>query len=92
MIKYNKTRIMLSAFTLCTFAFAGSAFAQKYKTAADTIKLNKEYSGVSLDIAKLNYKLIEAKNKTEGYKSKSASTAEGASMSAQKSKQSGYGC
>ena len=30
------------------------AFAQKYKSASDTVKLNKEWVDVSNDIAKLN--------------------------------------
>jgi hypothetical protein len=81
-----KQQAILSVFALCIFAITQSASAQKYKTAADTLKLNKEYSDVSLDISKLNVKLIEAQNKTNGYQSKSSSTAQDATNSAQQSK------
>ncbi len=77
---------MLCVFTLCTFAFSGIVSAQKYKTAADTLKLNKEYSDVSLEISKLNVKLVEAKNRTAGYDSKTLYTAQSATNSAQASK------
>jgi len=77
---------MFGALTLCMFAFSGIVSAQKYKTAADTLKLNKEYSDVSLEISKLNVKLIEAKDKTAGYDSKTLYTAQSATNSAEVSK------
>lgn len=77
---------MLCACLLFTIGFAGKVSAQKYKTAADTLMLNKEYSSVSLDIAKLNIKLVEKKNKIAGYESKSTSTAQDAVTSAKDSK------
>ena len=86
MIVFKKIKVMLCAFTLFTFAFTGIAFSQKYKTAADTLKLNKEYSEVALDISKLNVQLADAKNKTAGYASKSSYTAQNATNSAQESK------
>jgi hypothetical protein len=86
MFKLNKIQVMLCAFTLSIFAFTGIASAQKYKTAADTLKLNKEYADVSLDISKLNLQLVEAKDKTAGYVSKSAYTAQSATSSAMTSK------
>jgi hypothetical protein len=86
MINFNKTKVMLCAFTLCTFAFSEIVSAQEYKTAADTLKLNKEYSDVSLEISKLNVKLAEAKDKTAGYDSKTLYTAQSATNSAQVSK------
>lgn len=46
------------------------AFSQKYKTAADTIKLNKEYVEVSNDIAELTSKLTIAQNNLPGYQNK----------------------
>jgi hypothetical protein len=45
-------------------------YAQKYKTAEDTAKLNKEYVNVSNDIVELNAKLTIAQNNLPGYKSK----------------------
>lgn len=54
--------------------------AQVYKTAEDTIKLNKEFIEVSNDIANLTAKLTVAQNNLPGYKSK----AEGAESDAQK--------
>lgn len=85
MIKFKK-QLAFSVFGLCVFAITQTASAQKYKTAADTLKLNKEYSEVSLYISKLNIKLLEAQNKTSGYQSKSSSTAQDANSSAQQSK------
>jgi uncharacterized protein involved in exopolysaccharide biosynthesis len=82
----TKKMLMLFTFLAFTFAFADKAHAQKYKTAADTLKLNKEYSDISLDIARLNVKLDEAQNKTSGFQSNSANTAQNASNSAQQSK------
>ena len=52
---------------LCT---ALPVFSQKYKTTADTAKLNKEYVKVSNDIADLNAKLTIAQNDLPGYQSK----------------------
>ena len=49
-----------------------SAFSQKYKTAADTVQLNKEYVEVSNDIADLTSKLTIAQNNLPGYKNKAS--------------------
>ena len=46
------------------------AYSQKYKTADDTARLNKEYVNVSNDIADLNAKLTIAQNNLPGYKTK----------------------
>jgi DNA repair exonuclease SbcCD ATPase subunit len=50
----------------------GAAFSQKYKTAADTLKLNTEYVKVSNDIAELTSKLAVAQNNLPGYHTKAA--------------------
>ncbi len=47
-----------------------SVHAQVYKTLEDTVKLNKEFTEVSNDIASLNAKLTIAQNKMPGYKAK----------------------
>lgn len=47
-----------------------TTFAQKYKTVADTVKLNKEFTEVSNDIADLTAKLAIAQNNMPGYRSK----------------------
>lgn len=57
-----------------------TAQAQVYKTADDTVKLNKEFIEVSNDIANLTAKLTVAQNNLPGYKAK----AEGAESDAQK--------
>lgn len=49
---------------------SGTVFSQKYKTAADTVKLNKEYAEISNDIAQLTSKLTAAQNGLPGYQSK----------------------
>ena len=60
-----------------------SAFSQKYKTAADTVNLNKEYVEVSNDIAELTSKLTIAQNDLPGYHKKAneaVSDAQGTAM------------
>ena len=54
---------MNKIFLLITFIVISSlAFSQKYKSLADTIKLNKEYLSVTNDIVNLKEKLDIAKN------------------------------
>ena len=55
-------------FTLLSTSF--TAYTQVYKTVSDTVKLNKEFTEVSNDIADLNAKLTIAQNKMPGYQSK----------------------
>ena len=62
------------------FFIGFTAQSQVYKTADDTVKLNKEFVEVSNDIANLTAKLTVAQNNLPGYKSK----AEGAESDAQK--------
>jgi hypothetical protein len=66
--------------------FAVSAQGQKYKTMSDTTQLNKKYGEISLEISKLNTKLIEEKNKTDDFHSKSTSSASDAVATGQASK------
>ncbi|MGZ3758107.1 MAG: hypothetical protein ACXVAY_17165 [Mucilaginibacter sp.] len=87
MIKFNKMKMGAGIITFGALIFSQSAFAQQYKTPADTIKLNIAYSKVALEIAKLNGDLKTEQNKTSGYQSKSATTASDAASSAQGSKQ-----
>jgi len=64
-----KNKIYVVGFlTLMTIGF--TAHAQVYKTAADTVKLNKEFIEVSNDIASLTAKLTIAQNNMPGYQSK----------------------
>jgi len=86
MIHVNTIPVLACVLTCTAFLFNSSAEAQQYKTASDTTKLNKEYGQITLDIAKLNTKLIAEKNKTVDYQSKSSSTASEAVTSEQKSK------
>ena len=65
---------------------AAIAQAQKYKTAADTVKLNKEYAGVQQDITKLKAKLDKANSKTSGYQAKVTSSGQDAASAEQASK------
>jgi hypothetical protein len=86
MTKFNTTKSLAVTLTFSAIFLTQAVFAQKYKTAADTVKLNKEYGEVTLDIAKLNSNLIEQQNKTAGYDSKATSTANDAVTAAQNSK------
>jgi chromosome segregation ATPase len=83
----NYFKIILVAFTFCAVIFSGPARAQKYKTAADTIKLNKEFKDITSDIAELNTKLTAAKNKTSGYQDKTDKTSQDAQTAAEQSKE-----
>ena len=47
-----------------------TAYGQVYRTAADTVKLNKEFTEVSNDIANLSAQLTIAQNNMPGYQSK----------------------
>ena len=55
---------------LSLIATGFTATAQVYKTAADTVKLNKEFTEVSNDIASLTAKLKTAQSNLPGYQSK----------------------
>ena len=67
-----------------------SALSQKYKTGADTIKLNKEWVEVSNDIAELTSKLTIAQNNLPGYHAKSDKAVSDAQETAQKSSDQAY--
>src|ERR1700733_4838758 len=82
----NIKRIVSSSFILTGLLITTVAHGQKYKTMSDTTRLNKEYGEISLEVAKLNTKLIEEKNKTADYHSKTSSTAGDAVATAQASK------
>ena len=62
-----------------------TALSQKYKTSADTFKLNKEYAEVAADIASLSSKLNEAQNDLPGYRNKAADKVDDAQKTAIKS-------
>ena len=49
-----------------------AAGAQKYRTTSDTLKLNKEYTEVSNDIATLTAKLAVAQNNLAGYQNRAS--------------------
>jgi chromosome segregation ATPase len=55
---------------LMVMTISFTAGAQVYKTADDTVKLNKEFTEVSNDIASLTAKLTIAQNNMPGYQSK----------------------
>lgn len=82
----NLKRILGSSLILTSLFLTNVSLGQKYKTISDTTRLNKECGEISLEIAKLNTKLIEAKNKTVDYRSKTSSTAGDAVVTAQASK------
>ncbi len=55
---------------LALMATGSATYAQVYKTFADTVKLNKEFTEVSNDITDLTAKLTIAQNNMPGYQSK----------------------
>lgn len=86
MIYTHLKRVSSTSLILIALLITTAAHAQKYKTFADTTRLNKEYGEISLEISKLNTKLQEEKNKTADYHSKTSSTAVDAVTTAQTSK------
>ncbi len=81
---------MFSLFLLL-FTMAGfSVFSQKYKSASDTIKLNKELVKLSNDVAELTSRLTIAQNNLPGYISKAAQAVTDAEGTAQKSSDQAY--
>jgi hypothetical protein len=79
-------RVLTSLLFLTLIFLTSTARAQKYKSMSDTTRLNKEYGAISLEIAKLNTKLIENQNKTADYHAKTSSSADDAVATAQVSK------
>lgn len=70
------------------FTMAGfSASSQKYRSASDTVKLNKEWVNVSNDIAELTSKLTIAQNNLPGYQAKAGEAISEAQKSADESSQ-----
>ncbi len=63
------TRYLLLTFLAAILSL--SASAQRYKTAADTVRLNKEYAKVKADIASLTTDLDKAQGKIDSYRNKS---------------------
>ena len=66
------------------------AASQKYKSASDTVKLNKEWVEVSNDIAGLTSELTIAQNNLPEYKSKADKAQTDAQNTAQKSSDQAY--
>ena len=86
MIYTHLKRVLSTSFILTALFITTVAHAQKYKTLADTTRLNREYGEISLEISKLNTKLQEEKNKTADFHSKTSTTAGDAVATAQASK------
>lgn len=57
-------------FSVILLSSAIPVFAQKYKTPADTVKLNEEYLKIKNDIVDLTAQLTVAQNNLPGYQSK----------------------
>lgn len=79
-----KYKIYLVCF-LTLMATSFMSYSQVYKTVADTVKLNKELTEVSNDIASLSAKLTIAQNNLPGYQSKARSADADAQQAAEKS-------
>jgi DNA-binding transcriptional regulator GbsR (MarR family) len=82
-------KFLLLPLVVCLVA-THSASSQKYKSASDTIKLNKEWVDVSNDLAKLTSELTIAQNNLPGYRSKTVDAVSDAQTSAQNSSDQAY--
>ena len=80
MIRICTQKTLTCALALSIVFLSLTASAQKYKSVSDTTALNKAYGKISLEMSKLNTRLLEAKNKTAGYQQKTSSTASDAVM------------
>ena len=69
----KNTMWMICFLVLTSLGFGASA--QEYKTAADTVKLNKEYTDVDNDIASLTVKVAIIENNMPQYRSKASNAA-----------------
>jgi chromosome segregation ATPase len=64
-------KISIQLFFVSILMIAGiSTYAQKYKTAEDTVKLNKEYGKVTGEIADLTSQLAATQSNLPGYQHK----------------------
>ncbi len=84
------TKIMFSLFFLLFTLTGVTAFSQKYKSASDTVKLNKEIVEVSNDVAEITAKLTIAQNNLPGYTSKASQAKKDAQVTAQNSSDQAY--
>ena len=76
-----KNKIYVVCF-LTLMATSFTAYAQVYKTQSDTVKLNKEFTEVSNDIADLTAKLTIAQNNMPGYQAKAKTSKQTAQYAA----------
>src|SRR4030095_9187021 len=79
-----KNRIYVVCF-LTLMATGSTTYAQVYKKPTDTVKLNKEFTEVSNNIADLTAKLTIAQNNMPGYQSKANSAESNAQDAAETS-------
>lgn len=84
------TRNVLFLFAFTCLIISLPAASQKYKSASDTTKLNKELVDVSNEIAELTAELTIAQNNLPGYKSKAVKAQTDAQGTAQQSSDQAY--
>src|SRR5687768_777900 len=75
LLNHKKIIMKLQIHVLCFLAlmlYGFTGYSQVYKTAEDTVKLNKEFTDVSNDIANLTARLEVAQNNMPGVRSKAA--------------------
>jgi chromosome segregation ATPase len=74
-----------SIYTICFLVLCSAAQAQKYKSAEDTVKLNKEWTDLTADIKRLEEKLNDAQSKLVKYESRAKKAQEDARDAANRS-------
>ena len=72
-------------FSLLLVLTVSGISAQEYRTVADTPALNKKYAAITLDVARLQSRLVEAQNKTAAYQKETEQAKIDAANSAQNS-------
>jgi chromosome segregation ATPase len=83
-------KIMSFLFALLFTMASFSASSQKYRSASDTVKLNKEWVDVSNDIAELTAKLTIAQNNLPDYHARAGEATSEAQKSADESSQQAW--
>lgn len=84
-----KRNVLFLLAAICLTASLPAA-SQKYKSASDTLKLNREWVEVSNEIAEITAELTIAQNNLPGYKSKAEKAKTDAQGTAQQSSDQAY--
>jgi chromosome segregation ATPase len=84
-MKLQLTKLFMLSIALSLFSLASNA--QRYKTLADTPRLNARYNRLTQELTELNKKLESERSKTADYQAKTAEAAKNAERATQDSRE-----